>query len=197
MGSFYKDLEAAAQALGEEVAERAYAAARYKVQEDFNKELVPYVAKMTGHNNLAATVFAEVQLNSRNDLNVDMYTEEGYVAGLFQSKSSYHPGYEGWQEVSKFKSMTRSQFWAMRLSGEDEDHGTYGGIEADWVTDNFWKGIQYVTNGWPLGGAEMLEVWTENEDVSGEEAVSAYISKYTSDGRYAAHIQEAINDITG
>lgn len=194
MKSFYKNLDTYGQSIADEVvAPAAYAAARYEAQNDFNKELVPYVAKRTGHDHLAATVFIEVELDSQNDLKYDVYTEEAYVAGLFKSRSSYHPGYEGWEEVDKFKSMTRAQFWRMRFSGADAEHETYGGVEADWVTDNFWEGIKYVTNGWPLTKARKLSVKTKNENVSGEDATKEYIDRYISEGRYAAHIQNAIN----
>ena len=197
MGSnFYKDLEAAAQALGAEIAERAYAAARYDVQDDFNNELVNYVANATGHDSLAATVFVEVELDSHDSLKVNKYTEAAYVAGVYESKSSYHRGYEGWQVVHKFKTMSRDEFWDMRTSGADADHGNYGGVDSEWMTDNFWEGIVYCTNGWPLGNVDFLSEFIIREK-SAASAVEDYISKYIADGRFASHIQNEINKITG
>lgn len=193
--NIYKEMKAVAEEWGKEIAEQIYAAARYEVQEDFNEELVPHVASLTGHENLANTVFVEVSLDSTNDLDVNKYTEEAYVAGLFKSRSSYHPGYEGWKEVAKFKGMTREEFWDMRLSGADEDHGTYGGVQSAWVTDNFWRGKVWVTNGWPRSDAETLHAFEIDERVSGEQAVDSYIYKYIADGRYPKHILKAMKKI--
>ena len=192
--NFYKDFEAAAQALGAEIAERAYAAARYDVQDDFNNELVDYVARSTGHDSLAATVFVEVELDSYDVLNVNKYTEEAYVAGIYTSKSSYHQGYEGWKPVKKFKRMSRDEFWEMRESGADEGHPNYGGVQAGWMTDNFWNGIVYCTNGWPLGEADFLQEFKIYEK-SAASAVEDYIRKYQTSNRFSKHVQKEINEI--
>lgn len=192
--NFYKDFEEAAKALTREIAERAYAIARYDVQEDFNNELSAYVADVTGHSNLANTCFVEVELDSYNYLKVNKYTESAYVAGVFSSNSSYHRGFEGWEIVRKFKTMSRDEFWDMRLSGEDEDHRNYGGVDSDWVTDNFWDGIVYSTNGWPLSNADFLAVYKSHE-ISAATAVEDYINAYIGQGRFPRHIQNAINKI--
>ena len=192
--NWYKDFEAAAQALGTEIAERAYAAARYDVQDDFNNELVDYVARATGHESLAATVFVEVELDSYDYLNVNKYTEAAYVYGVYKSKSSYHQGYEGWKVVRKFKTMSKDEFWEMRESGADADHKNYGGVDSEWMTDNFWDGIVYCTNGWPLGEADFLSEFIIREK-SAASAVDDYIHAYQASNRFAKHVQKEINKI--
>lgn len=192
--NFYKDFEAAAKALTRDIAEQAWSVARYNVQEDFDRELCNYIADVTDHSHLAYTCFVSVELNSYDHLDVNKYTEEAYVSGIFRSNSSYHKGFEGWQPVEKFQTMSRDEFWDMKFFEEDSDHKNYGGIDAEWVTDNFWNGIVYSTNGWPLSDANFLSVYTSRE-ISAELAVEDYINTYIAQGRFQQHIQNAINAI--
>jgi len=195
MGSnWHKDIEEVAKELGSAIMSQVYSNARYEVQNDFNNELVDYVANGTGHDRLAATVFVEVSLDSYDDLDVNQYVEPAYVAGVYTSKSSYHPGYEGWKVVKKFKTMSKDEFWEMRESGEDADHGTYGGVDAEWMTNNFWDGIVYCTNGWPLGNAEFLSVFVTKETPASS-VVENYIHEYQMSNRYIKHIRKELNKI--
>ena len=58
MGSgFYKDYKNAIEQIRKEAESVAVARARYRVQDDFNRELIEEIANKTGHPNLAASCF--------------------------------------------------------------------------------------------------------------------------------------------
>ena len=171
-----------------EKAQEAYGIARAKAQRDFDNEIVNFVASYTGHPTLAQTVFAELNLNSI-DLDVEEYTNSDYIYGVFESNSDFHPGVENWKRVSKLRGMSKDEFWDRKLSGELSG-GDYGGVESDWLTDNFWKGIVVGTNGWPRGEAEFLSV-IRSSGVSGQNAVNQYVKNYNASGRYPEYIREA------
>ena len=189
MSDIYKQIAKIGESIAEEVRQQVYGIARAKVQNDFNNEIVDYVAGYTGHPTLSQTVFVDVKLDSIN-LNVDQYTDSSFVAGVFKSNSSFHPGFEGWRRVSKLRGMSKGEFWDLKLSGE-LDGGDYGGVDSEWLTDNFWDGIVVGTNGWPRGDAEFLSVIRSREP-AGSKAVKQYVKKYIASERYPKYILEAL-----
>lgn len=194
MSDIRKAIEMYGKSIAEEKLMQACRIAKDKVQNDFNNEVVEFVASYTGHPNLSQSVFLDVELDSI-DLNVNKYTEEAFVAGLFKSNSSLHPGFGGWDtdEPSILSGMSRNEFWHLKKSGFN--FGTHGGVSSGWLVDNFWAGIVVGTNGWPRGNAEFLAVYTSSE-ASGADAVKQYIARYKSSGRYPKYILEAIKQIT-
>lgn len=189
MSDIYKQIAQAGESIAAEKAQEAYGIARARVQEDFNNELVDFVAGYTGHPTLSKTVFAVVNLNSIH-LDVEKYTDPDYILGVFSSNSDFHPGFADWRRVSKLRGMSKDEFWDRKLSGE-LGGGDYGGVESDWLTDNFWSGIVVGTNGWPRGEAEFLSV-IRSRGVSGKSAVDQYVKNYNASGRYPAYIREAM-----
>ncbi len=192
MSDVYKQIAIIGKAISDEVKAQAYGIARAKVQQDFDNEIVDFVAGYTGHSTLAQTVFVEINLNSIH-LDVEEYTNSDYILGVFSSNSSFHPEFEGWKRVSKLKGMSKDTFWDLKLNGE-LDGGDYGGVESDWLTDNFWKGIVVGTNGWPRGDAEVLSV-IRSRGISGKSAVDQYVKNYNASGRYPAYIREAVSSL--
>jgi hypothetical protein len=75
---------------------------------------------------------------------------------------------------------------------DEFDEGGYGGVDSDWLTDNFWAGIVVGTNGWPRGSAEFLEVITSSGP-SGDAAVNQYVKNYVASGRYPEYIREGLS----
>lgn len=189
MSDIYAQIAKIGEAIAAEKMQEACAIARAKVQEDFDNEIVDFVAKYTGHHTLSQTVFVTVSLDSI-DLDVDTYTNSDYIFGVFTSNSDFHPGVENWKRVSKLKGMSKDEFWDRKLSGQLEG-GNYGGVESDWLTDNFWSGIVVGTNGWPRGDAEFLSV-IRSRGKSGNDAAKQYVDKYKASGRYQAYILEAL-----
>lgn len=190
MSNIYKQIAKIGESIAEDVKQQVYGIARAKVQNDFNNEVVDYVASYTNHPTLSQTVFVDISLDSI-DLKVDKYTDSSFVAGIFKSNSSFHPGFEGWRRVSKLRGMSHSEFWELKRNGE-LDGGDYGGVDSDWLTDNFWGGIVVGTNGWPKGSAEFLSV-TRSREASGKQALDAYVRDYIASERYQKYILEALN----
>lgn len=191
MSDIYNQIAEIGEAITDEIRAKVYGIARAKVQNDFNNEVVDFVAGYTGHPNLSQTVFVDIKLDSI-DLSVDKYTDSSFIAGKFKSHSSFHPGFEGWRRVSKLRGMSKGEFWDLKRSGE-LDGGDYGGVDSDWLTDNFWYGIVVGTNGWPRGSAESLSV-TRSREASGEDALDKYVRDYISSGRYPKYILEALSN---
>ena len=192
MSDIYQQIAEIGESIAKEKAQKAYGIARAKVQNDFDNEIVNFVSGYTGHPTLAQTVFVEINLNSIH-LDVEKYTNSDYILGVFSSNSDFHPGFEGWRRVSKLKGMSRDEFWDLKLSGE-LSVGDYGGVESDWLTDNFWQGIVVGTNGWPRGEAEFLSV-VRSRGISGKSAVDQYVKNYNASGRYPAYILEALSKV--
>lgn len=191
MSDIYKQIAKIGESIAEDVRQQVYGIARAKVQNDFNNEVVDYVASYTNHPTLSQTVFVDIQLDSI-DLRVEKYTDSSFVAGKFKSRSSFHPGFEGWRRVSKLRGMSKSEFWELKSMGE-LDGGDYGGVDSDWVTDNFWDGIVVGTNGWPRGSAEFLSV-IRSREASGKEALNQYVRDYIASERYPKYILEALSN---
>ena len=105
------DLKKAIDELADDICEDVLGHARYKVQQDFNKKLVPYIAKETGHKNLAATCFCDVDLKSKYSLNIDIYNESSYIEGDYKSRSSYHQSGFPWNTIGIFP-LTKANSYA-------------------------------------------------------------------------------------
>lgn len=176
--------------IADDVAKVAAARARYRVQEDYNRELVGEIARKTGHENLASTCFVEIDLSSQDSLKVDVYTDSDMITGLYNSRSSFHQDGDKWKSVNRHYGMSREEFWERKANGK-ENGGSYGIVDVDWLTDNFWSGVYYMTNGWPLGDAEFLSVYKYN-DISAESITDAYHKRYVKSGRFQKYFAEEV-----
>lgn len=177
-----------------EVQEEAYARARYRAQVDFNTEMIDEIADRTGHKNLANTCFAEVSIESKKRLEIDYYTDDSLIEGIHRSNSSFHKSGGRWKSVTKHYGMSREDFWENKFSGED--NGEYGTVDADWLTDNFWYGTYYATNGWPRSQHnEFLQVY-KYHDLSAEQICKEYTARYKSERRFDRYVREELNLIS-
>ena len=184
-------LEKLAKELAEEKVKAAAEIAGYRTQNDFNNELCDYVADVTGHKHLATTCFVEVSIESGIDLKVEAFTDSEYSLKVFKSNSSFHQGGGKWRSIKSHYTMSSDDFWERKILG-DEPSRQYGALDMDWVTDNFWDGIVYSTNGWPLGKADYLAVYKDRE-IPARAAVASYVDKYIADDRYPKYILDELN----
>ncbi len=194
MGSKFtknKDYKKAIEQIRAEAEAEAHARARYRVQDDFNNELISEIARQTGHETLASTCFVDVDLNSYNDLDVHVYNDWTVIEGVYSSKSSYHQSGGKWQSIQQNYNLHKDDFWARKESGSDLGD-SYGTVDPDWLADNFWDGIVWVTNGWPFGGVEYLESFTRR-DVSAISVIQSYYDRYVRSNRFAEYIQEELD----
>lgn len=187
---WYKDYRNAVEQVRADAAAEAHARARYQVQDDFNRELLSEIARKTGHETLAATCFVDVDLDSYDDLDVRVYNDWTVIEGLYSSKSSYHQTGGKWKSIRQNYGLHIDDFWARKESGNDLDNN-YGTVDAEWMADNFWDGIYYATNGWPLGNVEYLEVFTIHE-TSAISVIQSYYNRYLRSGRFYKYILEEI-----
>ena len=191
MGSdFYKDLDNAYKKITKETEKIAVARARYRVQDDFNRELINEIADRTEHENLAATCFVDVNLESDDSLDVHVYNDWTVIDGLYNSNSSFHQSGDKWQSVTEHYGMSRDEFWEQKFNGEDS--GNYGTVDPEWLADNFWDGVYYATNGWPRSDAEFLSVY-RYRDVSAISVIKSYYNRYLRSNKFQKYIQEEIN----
>lgn len=200
MGSdFYKDLDNAYKQITKETEKIAVARARYRVQDDFNRELVEEIATKTEHENLAATCFVDVNLESDDSLDVHVYNDWTVIDGLYNSNSSFHQSGGKWEPVIDNYNTSREEFWSNLDSMKDEHgddwrrhRGSYGTVDPEWLADNFWDGVYWVTNGWPRSSAEMLHSWPTH-DVSAVSVIKSYYNRYLRSNKFQKYIQEEIN----
>ena len=191
MGStFDKDYKNAVEQIRKDIEEQAIARARYRVQDDFNRELVKEIANKTGHENLAATCFVDIDLGSNNDLDVHVYNDWTVIDGLYSSNSSFHQSGGKWRSIEEHYSMSKSEFWAMKEEGYGG--GSYGTVDPEWLADNFWDGVYYATNGWPRSDAEFLSVY-KYHDTSAISVIQSYYKRYVNSNKFQKYIQEEIN----
>lgn len=194
MSDFYKDYEDAIEQIRKEAEATAVARARYRVQDDFNRELIEEITVKTGHPDLAQTCFVDVSLESNDDLNVHVYNDHTVIDGIFNSFSSFHQSGGKWSSVTEHYNMSKYDFWARKFSDE-EGRKDYGTVDTEWLADNFWDGVYYATNGWPLGNAEFLDVYSYH-DVSAISVIKSYYNRYVRENRFGKYIQEEINNMT-
>lgn len=171
-------------------AEEAVRRAAYRVQEDFNTELIEEIASRTGHPNLATTCFVDITANGEKGYHYHIYNDASMIDGLFSSNSSFHQGSGGWTPVAQHYGMSQAEFWARKENGEDG--GDYGGIDPWWLADNFWDGVYWATNGWPRGNAEFLSSFPYN-DVSAISVIKAYCKRYEKSKRYQKYVNEELH----
>ena len=181
------------------VGEMAVARARYRVQDDFNRELIKEIATKTEHENLAATCFVDVNLESDDSLDVHVYNDWTVIDGLYNSNSSFHQSGGEWKSVVDNYSTSREEFWSNLESMKDEygdewrrHRGNYGTVDPEWLADNFWDGVYYTTNGWPRSSAEFLSVY-KYHDVSALSVIKSYYNRYLRSNKFQKYIQEEIN----
>ena len=191
--SFWSDYNNAVNNITKEVERQAVAYARYKVQEDFNTELIEEIGKKTGHPNLAATCFVDIDLNSDDSLSVHIYNDASWIEGEYHSNSSFHPGSGGWTSVGEHYGMSKDEFWENKYFGQEGDK-SYGVVDPEWLADNFWDGVYYATNGWPRSDAEFLSVY-KYQDVSAISVIKAYYNNYVNSNTFQKYIQEEINSM--
>ena len=187
----YKDIYGdIPEQIAKEVEKTAIARARYRVQNDFNRELISEIARKTEHENLAATCFVDVDLSSDDELEVRVYNDWTVIEGLYSSNSSFHQSGDKWRSIRKHYSMSKDEFWERKYNGEDS--GDYGVVDPEWLADNFWDGVYYMTNGWPRSDAEFLGVY-KYRDVSAISVIESYYNRYVKSNRFQKYIQEEIN----
>lgn len=191
--NFFKTYDDAVETIRAGVAEEAYARARYRVQDDFNRDLLKQIADKTEHPRLAATCFVDVALGSNDDLNVRVYNDWRQIDGLFSSNSSFHQSGGKWQSVTEHYGMSKDEFWENKYFGQEGDK-SYGVVDPEWLADNFWDGIYYATNGWPRSDAEFLTVY-RYQDVSAISVIKAYYNNYVNSNTFQKYIQEEINSM--
>ena len=197
--TFDKDYKNAVEQIRKDVEAQAIARARYRVQDDFNRELINEIAKKTGHENLAATCFVDIDLSSNNDLDVHVYNDWTVIEGLYSSNSSFHQKGGKWRSVEKNYSTSKDEFWDELNSLKDEygedwrkHRGNYGTVDPEWLADNFWDGVYYATNGWPRSDAEFLSVY-KYHDTSAISVIQSYYKRYVNSNKFQKYIQEEIN----
>lgn len=171
-------------------AEEAIKRATYRVQEDFNRELVDEIARKTGHEHLATTCFAAITPVGDSGFHYHIYNDASMIDGLFRSNSSFHQGNGGWTPVSQHYGMSKEEFWERKAMGEDG--GDFGGVDAEWLADNFWDGIYWATNGWPRSDADFLSSYQYN-DVSAISVIKSYCKRYERSKRYQKYVEEELN----
>lgn len=174
-----------------EVEKLAVARARYRVQEDYNTELIQKIAVKTGHENLAAACFVDVDLDSTDSLEVHAYHDWTMIDGLYHSNSSFHQSGDTWTSIEDHYSMSKEEFWEKKEEGYGG--GAYGAVDSEWIMDNFWDGVYWITNGWPRGNAEFLHSYRIRTKVAAGDIIEAYHNKYVSSNRFQKYIQEEIN----
>lgn len=189
--TFDKDLNNAYEQIRKETEKKAVARARYRVQEDYNTELINEIANKTGHENLAAACFVDIDLDSKDSLNVRAYHDWTMIEGLYSSKSSFHQRGDQWKSIDEHYTMSREEFWEKKEN--DYGGGSFGVVDTEWIMDNFWDGVYWVTNGWPLGNAEFLHAWEVNAEVSAESIIESYHDRYVRSNRFQRYIQEEID----
>lgn len=186
------ELEAFAKKAVGSVAKEAIGRAMYRVQRDFHTKTVQTIADATGHDTLAQACYCMLN-TSGNDIEVDIYYDPSFIIGMLNSNSSYHQGGGKWRSVGKNYKLSRYDFWEMHENGETG--GNYGLLDENWVMKNFWNGVQYVTNGWPLSDAEYLDAYPIST-VSAYDVAKEYIDNYISEGHYEKYIQQEMNNLT-
>lgn len=192
MGSdFYKNLNNAYKQISEEAGRMAVARARYRVQEDYNTELIKEIADKTDHDNLAAACFVDVDMDSDESLNVRAYHDWHVIEGFYNSRSSFHQRGGKWRSVEEHYGMHKDEFWERKENGDEGDK-SYGVVDAEWIMDNFWDGVWYITNGWPRSDAPFLSVYPTH-DISAGKIIESYHNRYVRSNRFQKYIQEEIN----
>lgn len=170
--------------------DEANARARTRAQHDMNSEGVKYIASETGHENLAAACFFEYDTNDSR-MRVQIIPDGSVLDGYYKSRSSYHQSGESWSIVHENYDIPRSEFWN-GIRAEPRDAGM---PEGEWIMKNFWLGIVYVTNGWPLAKkTEYLSV-TEMRTIAAEDVAQEYLDDYNNSGRYRAYVAEELNTL--
>ena len=171
-------------------AEEAVRRASYRVQNDFNTELIEEIAVRTGHPNLATTCFVDISPNGESGCHYHIYNDASMIDGLFKSNSSFHQGSGGWTPVAQHYGMSKAEFWERKAMGEDG--GDFGGIDAEWLADNFWDGIYWATNGWPRSEADFL-VSYHYSDVSALSVIKSYCKRYAASKRFQKYVNEELH----
>lgn len=175
-----------------EIAPEAIARAQYRVQRDFHTHLIKKIAEDTGHENLAQACYFMLKPNGI-DIEAESYYDASFIEGFYESSSSYHQDGGKWRSVRKNYQLSRYDFWEMHFAGETG--GSYGEVEEDWIMKNFWNGIEYVTNGWPLSkSAEYLST-SKRKVVSAYDVAKKFIDDYDAKGYYKKYLQQEMNNL--
>ena len=180
--------------IAKEIEQIAVARARYRVQDDFNRELIEEIANKTGHPNLAATCFVDVDLSSNDDLDVHVYNDDTVIDGLYSSNSSFHKSGGKWSSITRHYSMSKDEFWERKFT---EAYGgeSHGIVDTEWLADNFWDGVYWATNGWPRGDVDFLTSYKYN-DVSAISVIKSYYKRYVRSNRFQQYINEEIANMS-
>ena len=189
-----KQLKKFIKEAGQEACQRARIYAKAKVQNDFDEKLIQELAKITGHEHLAATCYVDVYLDDNGHLSTDMYNDYAVLnPDDFKSNSSFHQSGAPWTTATENVGLHKDDFWeqySLRKDGELET-AQHGRLDLEWVTDNFWDGIVWKTNGWPRGDADILSAYPDKE-IPAVKLIESYIRKYNKSQRYWQYIQEGL-----
>lgn len=177
-----------------EVVAEATQRAMYRVQRDFHTKAIKNIAEETGHENLSQACYCMLNSNG-TDIEVDIFYDASFIEGFFHSNSSYHQDGGKWRSVRKNYNLSNYDFWDLHYSGETG--GSYGEVDEEWIMKNFWNGLKYSTNGWPLSKSEeYLQVY-RTSTISAYDVAKNFIDNYISEGHYEKYIQEEINNLVG
>lgn len=190
--SWINELKKEAQALTSDVVAKATQRAMKRVQRDLHKKPIEEIAEKTGHPTLAQACYCMLTSDG-TDIDVEIYYDASFIEGFFNSFSSYHQDGGAWRVVRSNKGLSSYDFWEMHFNGETG--GSYGEVEESWIMDNFWRGRQYVTNGWPLNKSEEYLRGHYESTVSAYDVAANYVDQYIADGYYEQYIQEEINNL--
>ena len=167
--------------------------AQYRVQTEFHTKAIDFIAKQTGHVNLAQACYCMLEPNGV-DINTSIYYDASSIYGFFKSNSSFHKSGGVWRVVDSNQGLSNYDFWEKHYNGETG--GDYGEVEEEWIMKNFWNGREHVTNGWPLNkNAEYLRGHYV-KTVSAYDVAISFIYNYNSKGYYEKYIQEELSKIS-
>lgn len=120
---------------------------KYRIQEDFNEEAIKKIADETGHPNLAQGCYFNIDV-SPNSVDMDIFYDPFGVA-IQTSNSEWHIGIgSGWHTSKTTHNMASEQYNEAKIRG-DIIPVNMGGVDPNWVFENFWEGYEWYTNGWP------------------------------------------------
>lgn len=190
--NWINELKKEAKKRTSEVVAEATQRAMYRVQRDFHTKTVQEIANKTGHQNLSQACYCMLTTKG-TDIEVDIYYDASFIEGFFKSNSSYHQDGGKWRSVRKNYGLSSYDFWEMHYNGETG--GSYGSVDEEWIMKNFWNGVEYSTNGWPLSKSEeYLQVY-RTKVVSAYDVAKNFIDDYIAEGHYEQYIEEEINNL--
>lgn len=187
------ELKKEAQRRTSEVVAEATQRAMGRVQRDFHTQVIEKIASETGHENLSQACYCMLS-SSGSDIGYDIFYDASFIEGFYSSNSLFHQGGSKWRSVRSNYNLSRYDFWE-KYEDSDVPRGNYGIVDEQWIMKNFWNGVQYGTNGWPLArSAEYLQVY-RTATVAAYDVAKNFVDDYISEGHYEKYIQQEINNL--